>query len=66
LEICGAYDITPEDLLYKWEAYIDKHPGDDIPKIEHFESLKAEIARKSIVKQEKGPLNIAQRHGTRQ
>ena len=65
LELCEQYEVTPQNLVYKWEAYADKH-GEESPKVEHFEILRAEIARKSSVKQEKGSQSSVHRLGARQ
>ena len=42
---------------------MDRNASDDAPKVEHFELLRAEIARKANVKQEKESHSTLQRTG---
>ena len=53
VEICNQCDITPENLMYRWELYIDKHSliAEQVLKIEYLENLKAEIMQQLEARQ---------------
>jgi hypothetical protein len=53
LEICGQFSIQPQMFVDKWEAYLDSSGADGPPKIDHFEAMRIEIARKCKKDQEK-------------
>ncbi len=53
LDICEQFGIQPQQLVDKWEAYLDSNGADGPPKIDHFEAIRAEIARKFKKEQEK-------------
>jgi hypothetical protein len=58
VEICDLCDITPENLMYLWEMYFDKHSLIAVPKIEYLENLKEEIMQKLEARQPTGPPTI--------
>ena len=61
MEMCQAYSIAPVQLVIKWEAHMDRLGLDEPPKSEHFDSIRADIARKTNVKTEKSVQNAAKR-----
>lgn len=52
--ICRVCGISPEDLFYKWEAFMLGHPGQQLDlNVENLRELRKEIVKPAIhVKQE--------------
>jgi hypothetical protein len=65
LEICEQFSIQPQQFRDKWEAYIDQNGADGPPKIDHFEAIRLEIARKFKKGQEKD-IHANMQRGSRQ
>jgi hypothetical protein len=61
LEICEQFNIQPQQFVDKWEAYLDSSGAEGPPKMDHFEAIKIEIARKFKKGQEKDIQNNVQR-----
>jgi hypothetical protein len=65
LEICAQFSIQPCQFVDKWEAYLDSTGNEGPPKVDHFEAIKLDIARKFKKEQDKDVQTNVQR-GSRQ